>query len=255
MLILNHDCCALFNSSIDLWDLYKSFDAALAMKASRTIIKRSLDLERFSTWCVDHEVNMLPLSEQTLWMFLQDMIASAKPSAPWSIIQAINFAIHALNANPPLDLPRFPAARIKGLCDSHRAKGGPIQHALPLSVTQIQALEVACTQSTDSYQTLVISSILVAREIELLDYTSKDKEILYLEQGKLATRKSTLPSTSTNDALKLHFCFLRRALALDLAKVFSFDVINRYHQQLLSYLSLKAPRIFSSFDQPGYQCR
>lgn len=83
------------------------------------------------------------------------------------------------------------------------------------------------------------------RETELLDNSSRDKEIIYLEQGRLTTKKSSLPSTSTNDALKLHFCLLRRALALDLAQVLSFDAANRYHQHLLSYLSSKAPAKYS----------
>ena len=79
------------------------------------------------------------------------------------------------------------------------------------------------------------------RDTELLESTSKDKEILIIEQGRLTSKKSTLPNTSTSDALKLSNCFLRRALALDLAQVTSFSQINKYHQLLLAQLSVKAP--------------
>ena len=79
------------------------------------------------------------------------------------------------------------------------------------------------------------------RDTELLENTNKDKEILTIEQGRLTSKKSSLPNTSTSDALKLSNCFLRRALALDLAQVTSFDQINKYHQLLLAQLSVKAP--------------
>ena len=74
-----------------------------------------------------------------------------------------------------------------------------------------------------------------------MENTSKDKEILTIEQGRLTSKKSSLPNTSTSDALKLSNCFLRRALALDLAQVTSFTQINKYHQLLLAQLSVKAP--------------
>ena len=79
------------------------------------------------------------------------------------------------------------------------------------------------------------------RDTELLENTNKDKEILTIEQGRLTSKKSSLPNTSTSDALKLSNCFLRRALALDLAQVTSFSQINKYHQLLLAQLSVKAP--------------
>ena len=83
------------------------------------------------------------------------------------------------------------------------------------------------------------------RDTELLENTSKDKEILTIEQGRLTTKKSSLPNASTSDALKLPNCFLRRALALDLAQVSTFTQINKYHQLLLAQLSVKAPAGYS----------
>jgi len=46
--------------------------------------------------------------------------------------------------------------------------------------------------------------------------------------------------------LKLSNCFLRRALALDLAQVATFMQINKYHQLLLAQLSVKAPVGYSA---------
>ena len=83
------------------------------------------------------------------------------------------------------------------------------------------------------------------RDTELLENTSKDKEILTIEQGRLTSKKSSLPNASTSDALKLSNCFLRRALALDLAQVSTFTQINKYHQLLLAQLSVKAPAGYS----------
>ena len=79
------------------------------------------------------------------------------------------------------------------------------------------------------------------RVVELLESTNKDKEILTIEQGKLTPKQSSLPNTSTSDALKLSNCFLRRALALDLAQVTSFTQINKYNQLLMSQLSVRPP--------------
>jgi hypothetical protein len=84
------------------------------------------------------------------------------------------------------------------------------------------------------------------RDTELLENTSKDKEILTIEQGRLTSKKSSLPNTSTPDALKLSNCFLRRALALDLAQVATFMQINKYNQLLLAQLSVKAPVGYSA---------
>ena len=77
------------------------------------------------------------------------------------------------------------------------------------------------------------------RDTELLENTSKDKEILTIEQGRLTTKKSSLPNASTSDALKLSNCFVRRALALDLAQVSTFTQINKYHHScfLLNFQS------------------
>ena len=74
------------------------------------------------------------------------------------------------------------------------------------------------------------------RDGELLESTKLDKEILTIEQGKLTSKKSSLPNTSTSDTLKLSNCFLRRALALDLAQVTSFT-----NQLLMSQLSVRTP--------------
>ena len=74
------------------------------------------------------------------------------------------------------------------------------------------------------------------RDTELLENTNKDKEILTIEQGRLTSKKSSLPNTSTSDALKLSNCFLRRALALDLAQVTSFIQINKYQHKKRSQL-------------------
>ena len=83
------------------------------------------------------------------------------------------------------------------------------------------------------------------RDAELLDNNNKDKEVLTIEQGRITSKKSSLPNTSTSDALKLSNCFLRRALALDLAQVCSFAPIQKYHQLLLAQLSVRTPTGYS----------
>ena len=84
------------------------------------------------------------------------------------------------------------------------------------------------------------------RDTGLLENTNKEKEVLTIEQGRLTSKKSTLPNTSTSDALKLSNCFLRRSLALDLAQVTSFTQINKYHQLLMAQLAVKAPAGYAS---------
>ena len=86
----------MFMSSSDPWDLHDSFSAALSMKATSTIVKRSMDLLRFKSWCDLHDKQFIPFSENVLWQFLRDLQHSAKPSGLQSILQSVNFAIHVL---------------------------------------------------------------------------------------------------------------------------------------------------------------
>ena len=63
----------MFMSSSDPWDLHDSFSAALSMKATSTIVKRSMDLLRFKSWCDLHDKQFIPFSENVLWQFLRDL--------------------------------------------------------------------------------------------------------------------------------------------------------------------------------------
>lgn len=85
------------------------------------------------------------------------------------------------------------------------------------------------------------------RDTEIQDNSSRDKDILTLEKGQLVSKKNTLPSTSTSDALKLHNCLIRRALAFDVAGLTSFNKLHFYHQHLLSQLNMKS---IPGFSQP-----
>ena len=87
---------AMFLSSLDPWDLHAGFSAALSMKATSTIIKRSLDLLRFKNWCDLHRKQFISFSECILWQFLRELQQTARPSGPQSILQSVNFAIHVL---------------------------------------------------------------------------------------------------------------------------------------------------------------
>ena len=86
------------------------------------------------------------------------------------------------------------------------------------------------------------------RETEIQDSSSKDKDVLTLEKGQLISKKNSLPSTSTSDALKLHNCFIRRALAFDIAGLISFNKLHFYHQHLLAQLNMKS---LPGFSQPS----
>lgn len=71
----------MFLSSSDPWDLHASFSAALSMKATSTIIKRSLDLLRFKNGCDLHNKQFTPFSELILWQFLRELQQTARPSS------------------------------------------------------------------------------------------------------------------------------------------------------------------------------
>ena len=148
---------AMFLSSSDPWDLHASFSAALSMKATSTLIKRSLDLLRFKTWCSLHNKQFLPFSECILWQFLRELQLTAKPSGPQSILQAINFAVHVLGCHT--EGPSLASVRIKGLCSGHKAMALTIRHAPPLQVVQIIHLENLCCSSEDAYSKLLFGSI------------------------------------------------------------------------------------------------
>ena len=206
-LIAVSDGSSMFLSASDPWDLHDSFQAALSMKATSTIIKRSLDLQRFHRWCVAHEQIFLPFSEKSLWSFLRELQHTAKPSGPQSILQAVNFAIHVLGCQvhgPPLS-----SVRIRGLCSGHKALALNINHAPPLSVAQIVQLETLCCSSSSPYLKLVFGSILIA-----LYARSRWKDIqgassIDFDPNEFAPQYIELPSqhfkTSAMLAKKLHF--------------------------------------------------
>ena len=197
----------MFLSATDPWDLHESFQAALSMKATSTIIKRSLDLQRFHRWCLTHEQQFLPFSERSLWSFLRELQQTAKPSGPQSILQAVNFAIHVLGCQVQ-GLP-LSSVRVRGLCSGHKAFALNINHAPPLSVEQIVQLETLCCSSSSPYLTIVFGSILIA-----LYARSRWKDIqgassIDFDPDEFAPQYIELPSqhfkTSAMLAKKLHF--------------------------------------------------
>ena len=206
-LIAVSDGSSMFLSASDPWDLHDSFQAALSMKATSTIIKRSLDLQRFHRWCVDHEQIFLPFSEKSLWSFLRELQHTAKPSGPQSILQAVNFAIHVLGCQ--VNGPPLSSVRIRGLCSGHKALALNINHAPPLTVAQIIQLENLCCSSSSPYLKLVFGSILIA-----LYARSRWKDIqgassIDFDPNEFAPQYIELPSqhfkTSAMLAKKLHF--------------------------------------------------
>ena len=146
-----------------IWELQTSFAAALAMKSTNTLVKRSLDLKRYSDWCASQDIPVLPFQERSIFKYLSTLALTSAPSRPLSVLQAINFSIHVLSCKVAFPhATNFPSRRIKGLCYSHRASGDVVNHAKPLSVAQICHLETLCATAADPYQTLIFGTILVA---------------------------------------------------------------------------------------------
>ena len=133
------DVCGISQSCESIWDLHQSFEAALAMKSTNTLVKRSLDLKRYADWCT---TPILPFQERFFSQFLVALSLESAPSGPLSVLQAINFCIHVLACRVAFPFASsFPSTRIKGLCYSHRASGDTVNHAQPSSVAQICHLE------------------------------------------------------------------------------------------------------------------
>ena len=198
---------SMFLSSSDPWDLHASFSAAVSMKATSTLIKRSLDLLRFKTWCDLHDKQFLPFSECTLWQFLRELQMTAKPSGPQSILQAINFAIHVLGCHTAG--PTLASVRIKGLCSGHKAMALTIKHAPPLQVDQITHLENLCCSSEDAYSKLLFGSILIALYARSRWKDLQGAHSIECDPDDFAPQFIELPSqhfkTASMLAKKLHF--------------------------------------------------
>ena len=197
----------MFLSSSDPWDLHASFSAALSMKATSTLIKRSLDLMRFKTWCNLHNKQFIPFSECILWQFLRELQMTAKPSGPQSILQAINFAIHVLGCQT--EGPSLASVRIKGLCSGHKAMALNIRHAPPLQVVQIIYLENLCCSSEDAYSKLLFGSILIALYARSRWKDLQGAHSIECDPDDFAPQFIELPSqhfkTASMLAKKLHF--------------------------------------------------
>ena len=198
---------SMFLSSSDPWDLHASFSAAVSMKATSTLIKRSLDLLRFKTWCDFHDKQFLPFSECTLWQFLRELQMTAKPSGPQSILQAVNFAIHVLGCHTAG--PTLASVRIKGLCSGHKAMALTIKHAPPLQVGQITHLENLCCSSEDAYSKLLFGSILIALYARSRWKDLQGAHSIECDPDDFAPQFIELPSqhfkTASMLAKKLHF--------------------------------------------------
>ena len=157
------EACGISQSCESMWELQKSFEAALAMKSTNTLVKRSLELKRYSDWCNSEGIPILPFQERSIFKYLSTLALSSAPSGPLSVLQAINFSIHVLSCKVAFPhATNFPSQRIKGLCYSHRASGDVVNHAKPLSVAQICHLEMLCATAQDPYQTLIFGTILLA---------------------------------------------------------------------------------------------
>ena len=197
----------MFMSSSDPWDLHASFSAALSMKATSTLIKRSLDLMRFKTWRDLHDKQFLPFSECILWQFLRELQMTARPSGPQSILQAINFAIHVLGCQS--EGPSLASVRIRGLCSGHKALALNIRHAPPLQVVQITRLETLCCSSEDSYSKLLFGSILIALYARSRWKDLQGAHSIECDPDEFAPQFIELPSqhfkTASMLAKKLHF--------------------------------------------------
>ena len=198
---------SMFLSSSDPWDLHASFSAAMSMKATSTIIKRSLDLLRYKNWCDTHQKQFIPFSECILWQFLRELQQVARPSGPQSILQAVNFAIHVLGCQ--VQGPSLASVRIKGLCAGHKALAFQIKHAPPLSVAQIILLENLCCATTDIYSKLLYGSILVALYARSRWKDLQGAHSIDFDPDDFSPQFVELPSqhfkTSAMLAKKLHF--------------------------------------------------
>ena len=145
--------------AFSVWELQSSFTAALAMKSTNTLVKRSLDLKRCSDWCASQDIPILPFQERSIFKYLSTLALTSASSGPLSVLQAIAFSIHVLSCRVAFPhATNFPSQRIKGLCYSHRASGDVVNHAKPLSVAQICHLETLCATAADPYQTLVFGN-------------------------------------------------------------------------------------------------
>ena len=194
-LVGSFDTCGISQSCDSIWELHESFTAALAMKSTNTLVKRSLDLKRFADWCDLQKIPFLPFQERSIFQYLSILAVDSAPSGPLSILQAINFSIHVLSCKVAFPYAAsFPSQRIRGLCYSHRASGDV--DAKPLSVAQICHLEMLCATVEDPYQTLVFGTILLAlyararwHDIQAAQSIYFDPDIDYPEFIELPSRR------------------------------------------------------------------
>ena len=238
---------SMFLSSSDPWDLHASFSAAVSMKATSTLIKRSLDLLRFKTWCDLHDKQFLPFSECTLWQFLRELQMTAKPSGPQSILQAINFAIHVLGCHTAG--PTLASVRIKGLCSGHKAMALTIKHAPPLQVDQITHLENLCCSSEDAYSKLLFGSILIA-------YTPDPDGKIYKELTQLNATPMTLRHSSSSCHLstsRQHPCLQRNYTFCQLQRWYFPFLVNLGFIITFKHVVIWGYKFLESYRYPSCQ--
>ena len=65
-LVGSFDTCGISQSCDSIWELHESFTAALDMKSTNILVKRSLDLKRFADWC-DSQKFHFSLSKSVLF--------------------------------------------------------------------------------------------------------------------------------------------------------------------------------------------
>ena len=117
-------------------------------------------------------------------------------------------------------------------------------------------LERACQMYDQHIIKYLEPSVCISRTYEIQG--SKQTRELAFEKGTIVLKNQDEKlSTVTDSELKLHFAFTRRAIALEFARVMSFDQRNEWETFLVEALHRESPpgynkpRLFNVTEQPG----
>ena len=141
--------------------LQKSFQDVFISRATATLAKRASALWRFAAWCVNNGYgNPLEASESTLYSYTLHLEEIAKPTAPFSFLQAWKFVHHILKFTSPASVEAV-SARVKGAAQRAFQLKRPLIQAEPLKVKAVKALEYVVLKAPYAHWIIIGSHLLL----------------------------------------------------------------------------------------------
>ena len=127
-----------------IWDLYddqqlvQTLEDIFSTKSTATLLKRGNDMMKYFLWCCKKKIAFLPISEQTVYLYLYD-VSHKSATGPSAFKEALNFSGSLVGFDGATSSAG--SARVIGYCKKKYLQKAPLRQARVLTVEQVIHLE------------------------------------------------------------------------------------------------------------------